>query len=643
MEYHKLSLEDREIRLLILEEGSNSAMVACRLEYVSLFNPPIYTALSYTWGNPDITKTILVNGVKVQATVSLEAGLRQLHAAGYIRIWADALCINQADREERSQQVNIMRIIYSRASDVVVWLGVETEESKIAMDYIKYQFSNDVRQLSTLDKSSKTKKQPAALITLDNRVSLALQSLFNRPYWKRVWILQEVVAAARVTVYCGTTCTNMESIEGVLDKTVTGEKLTQSGHTLNFNLFRKDPKTDMPRPLLALLLSSRSSLATDPRDKVYALLGLSSDGQELIPLPDYKNTLESIYLHICLSLLKLKECLGIITLRCGVEKEGRTRSLPSWVPEWGSLSSAARPWHRWLVHPDPPKLKFLSANGVHLPFEYLPFKLPPRTQSSCYENGYLRLKGIIIDTIDGISIRFGHSKTVCSLACSDHSMRQPYSKKSAYESDEKTVLAIASSLCFASIDFDNFDKGNVLDITSKAPNTESYLRYFNQLNTTRGREHLREACPDLPRWIADNKLFEIAGRSLRSWIKEPVETVPTTNTIVDILFSKFTEEMMAKAAGFDESLHARRFVHKFSQVVSHGMRLIVTSQGWVGMAHPQAQPGDLICTVLGCAMPLILRKSTHGYQVVGEGYLHPITKFGIAEKADGSLVDILLE
>jgi hypothetical protein len=102
MLYQPLNVDDDEIRLISLE-GENSAEVSITIEHVSLINPPSYTALSYCWGNQSDTQTISIDGRKVQVTSNLEAALRQLRADGCFKLWANAICINQQDPEERSK------------------------------------------------------------------------------------------------------------------------------------------------------------------------------------------------------------------------------------------------------------------------------------------------------------------------------------------------------------------------------------------------------------------------------------------------------------------------------------------------------------------------------------------------------------
>ena len=92
-----LGVELYQIRLLQLHADEFDSVISCSLEKVSLLNPGSYTALSYCWGDPDITVEVLVNGQSINVTVNLEAALRRLRAMGISRVWVDALCINQSD------------------------------------------------------------------------------------------------------------------------------------------------------------------------------------------------------------------------------------------------------------------------------------------------------------------------------------------------------------------------------------------------------------------------------------------------------------------------------------------------------------------------------------------------------------------
>ena len=101
--YRPLSVVRNEIRLLLLKPGGSYDRLSCILRHVSLDNNPKYTALSYTWGNPDITRPISLDGYCVDVTTNLKSALLHLHEKTQERtFWIDAVCINQSDLAERS-------------------------------------------------------------------------------------------------------------------------------------------------------------------------------------------------------------------------------------------------------------------------------------------------------------------------------------------------------------------------------------------------------------------------------------------------------------------------------------------------------------------------------------------------------------
>lgn len=123
MMYTTLDEERREIRLLQLLPGKDNDVLECRL-FISAGRQEKYEALSYVWGDPTATETILVNGTRCHVGQNLMQALQHLRQAEHPRLlWVDALCINQNDIEERAKQVQIMGEIYGNAYRTVVWLG----------------------------------------------------------------------------------------------------------------------------------------------------------------------------------------------------------------------------------------------------------------------------------------------------------------------------------------------------------------------------------------------------------------------------------------------------------------------------------------------------------------------------------------
>ena len=122
--YSPLDATRKEIRLLHVHSGAWNDDVKCHLETVSLNDNPKFNAISYVWGDPNITLPITIDGEPLAITRNLCNALQRLRKTDEtLIIYADAACINQSDVNERSQQVQLMGEIYSSAQEVFIWLG----------------------------------------------------------------------------------------------------------------------------------------------------------------------------------------------------------------------------------------------------------------------------------------------------------------------------------------------------------------------------------------------------------------------------------------------------------------------------------------------------------------------------------------
>jgi hypothetical protein len=145
--YHPLDYHRREIRLLrILPARNNDEPISCVLEVASLQDPLCYTALSYCWGNTSNKNPVLVNNSVFETTDNLASALwfiRKHLASGSLindlpqLFWIDAICINQSDSEEKSQQVPLMQTVYASAANVLSWLGCGDDLIPTAFDFIR--------------------------------------------------------------------------------------------------------------------------------------------------------------------------------------------------------------------------------------------------------------------------------------------------------------------------------------------------------------------------------------------------------------------------------------------------------------------------------------------------------------------------
>lgn len=132
--YHHLA--SGEFRVLVVYPGKSTDELVCRLEHLPLHQScQGYEALSYAWGDQGKTKSITTpEGEAITVTANLYSALKRLRYTDEERtLWADAVCIDQSDMKERSQQVQLMGEIYAKAARVIVWLGERDEKTTVAI------------------------------------------------------------------------------------------------------------------------------------------------------------------------------------------------------------------------------------------------------------------------------------------------------------------------------------------------------------------------------------------------------------------------------------------------------------------------------------------------------------------------------
>jgi len=280
--YERLDTSKLEIRVITLHPGSQTDHIRCSLTHIATNkgSKPIYKALSYTWGSPESPKTIILNGVRVQVRENLWQALYHLRSDDQeLTIWIDALCINQNDLQERSSQVSRMSAIYGLAEEVVVWLGPAGDGSELAMDFLQRKFYPH--------KGPRIKDMPLTELLRESSGAeiQATASLMAREYWHRVWIIQEIFRARLVTLHCGRDTlkwptlsrffrylTRQPEREESLQQRIV-DVLLDCCNTPAKDLTRH--RTSQNHCLEDLLTAYKSCHSSDPRDKVYALIGLS--------------------------------------------------------------------------------------------------------------------------------------------------------------------------------------------------------------------------------------------------------------------------------------------------------------------------------------------------------------------------------
>lgn len=135
--YAPLDKKQEQIRIVNLVPGSSTDAISASISIVSFLDNPLFEALSYIWANASVKGPITLDLHVVFVTVNFEAALRRMRLRDVSRrIWADAICIKQADVTESNSQVLLMRKVYAQCTKVLIWLGEEAEGDKVAFDFL---------------------------------------------------------------------------------------------------------------------------------------------------------------------------------------------------------------------------------------------------------------------------------------------------------------------------------------------------------------------------------------------------------------------------------------------------------------------------------------------------------------------------
>ncbi|KAK0651139.1 heterokaryon incompatibility protein-domain-containing protein, partial [Cercophora newfieldiana] len=177
-----LQRSQRNIRVLVLHPGSTSE-IECDLVVADLQDPKGYDAISYVWGPPTPTHPVTVNGTKLDIGHSLHVALTAFRLPDQPRrLWADAICIDQQNNEEKSWQVEMMADIYRHAQTVRVFLGDEGSTAPL-FRFLERHVPND--SICDVEKDA-ARLGLQAIDLLSAYVDFSL-----RPWFSRVWVYQE--------------------------------------------------------------------------------------------------------------------------------------------------------------------------------------------------------------------------------------------------------------------------------------------------------------------------------------------------------------------------------------------------------------------------------------------------------------------
>lgn len=375
--YAGMRSEQGIIRVLRTQEGFSKEDFRYELsqQYVGDSCHP-FKALSYSWGRHLVLRRrIKINGCSFFVTHSVYRALESIRFnESHSSIWIDQICINQGDKLDKNQQLPLMAQIYANASSVIVWLGLAPPSLEKAFAAL---FSSN----STATESENT--------DLAANLCKALTDLLTRQWWSRVWTVQEISRAGKDTaiIQCGKAELSWTVFARCMSAIKQAGRVQIADSTLQFLAFTLEPQ---PRKLFEQAWAFKDRQASDPRDKLFGLLGLAEEDTQLVKV-DYREHHNDVFAGFSAKVIFQSGHLGIFAF---VERNG-IDGTPSWAVHWTTSQDATNfrgvngvPWIKSVAY------QRYNACGSYKMVE---------AQTETSDTRLLRLEGWYVDCIEDTS------------------------------------------------------------------------------------------------------------------------------------------------------------------------------------------------------------------------------------------------
>ncbi|KAK5688839.1 hypothetical protein LTS10_000817 [Elasticomyces elasticus] len=280
------TLRKDEIRLIRLLPNRAANTMRCETAIASLSSNPTYIALSYTWGAPPDSHAIEIDGQEVHIRKNLWRffdRFSRLHVDWPAFVWVDSLCNNQNNTAEKTRQISQMGRIFYQARKVVVWLGPAYSDSDVAMEAI----ANYAALYQNARKQAKFWSEVSGI---------AVIRLSQRAYWTRLWVLQELILAQRIILLCGQRQVDWSASLNLMTAMSRMPQLRNNERNTDYQAIVRSPAMSLieqsMRPLdytlWELMFANRTLKYSEPRDRVFALLGVAAVQDLATIVPNYK-------------------------------------------------------------------------------------------------------------------------------------------------------------------------------------------------------------------------------------------------------------------------------------------------------------------------------------------------------------------
>ncbi|KAF2012899.1 hypothetical protein BU24DRAFT_484765 [Aaosphaeria arxii CBS 175.79] len=543
-----------EIRLIILEPGETLDQISCKLIHVPLSWRTRYEALSYNWGDPNNRASVVCDGQAISRV-----------------LWADCICINQNDLEEKSAQVKMMGQIYAGARRTVIWIGEASEDIKGAF--------------STLEKC-----YPRVLLYLPIAMLFeVIPILLERPWFQRTWIVQEVILSKYAVVVCGAETINFQkllsTVRGLRGITTHGgnkfdvievknEKIfaTTSGiYMINkvrenlrsgywvFGRNRKYTST-----LIDMVHETRAFECSDPKDRLYAIINVTTEKSPVKRglTVDYSLEVGEVYRRFVVWDIMKNGSLS--TLSIISDKSKTDYGLPSWVPDFSNAN------HKYFL----PDYMFT--------FDAMKAKwLGPEARISS-DGKILMLKGKRIDSVKRVA-RTQYPGQLSRLPNGELNM----------EIVERQREWLRECMSIAIEDHSEDDK-------ALSPSFQYWKSRSWGMSNERFQQFWRTMIWGHTR--TGSKASALYGTYFRAY--------------GHFIHANLEDKRVFKKGGIAQELIESCFV-----VMLTYRRFCSTSNGLIGWMPREVQVGDVICVLYGGRVPVVLRPRDIGYEFVGDAYV----------------------
>ena len=281
-DYPKLKHPSSSIRVLHIRPGSGKQRVECTMESLPFVNKPHYDALSYTWGDMKRKKSVTVDGKKMDVTENLYEALLSIRLPRETRtVWVDQICIDQSNTDEKNSQVPLMTFIYSRASNVLIWLG----------------YHKPPRWVEKSEELDWTGAWAIAHASLYPQAAIYwLYLLTEEEYWKRCWIIQEVGMASSIRVHFGSQSIPWIEFIKLINWFRTNHHKANVSNILKLDALRQSMYLDRNTFSLPHLLTDfHDSFCSVKLDKVFAFVGMANECRNGCMDVNYNKSPYSVY------------------------------------------------------------------------------------------------------------------------------------------------------------------------------------------------------------------------------------------------------------------------------------------------------------------------------------------------------------